>query len=574
MRSIFNRFKQSNTLRWFFLGVGILAVIALTGLNVYSLYALRESTIESAKENRKSQLEEFTETIRHRFSYPFRGLSKLDMSNLEDSWNETGNFPVHFRKVLMDAINDSLFTDIYYTPDERIGCWYPDQPIFKFDETSSSFVIEPNVPKEVCDGFGISKTRMNTVSLQNYRWNNKVEFDAHRSMTLALIDMEEQKTVGHINFLINRDYLLNNVMKPKLAVKIGTPEESGIVVWLRDWMQDEILLSSDNNFVYDRGKIDIRQRFPDLLDNWVLYASFLESPSVAATKASVNRNFVLLGVAVFILFGAFIFMFINAQREREFARRQAGFLANVTHELKTPLAVMQAAGENISDGRVTEGKRLKEYGTHIYGEAIRLRKMIDKLLDVAKVDSGQTVVEQAPYQLKHLISEYYQANKEYVNEKGFVFDFHSDEKIPPVMIDPDHLETIMNNLIENSLKYSHKEKAIQIDLLSDVDKVHLSVTDKGEGIPKKAQKSIFDKFYRVENSLTAKTKGHGLGLSIVKNLVELNGGTVSVKSEPDKGAMFTLSFPALVKIPEGFDEQESLNSVNFSKRAELDKYVG
>ncbi|WP_234571525.1 sensor histidine kinase [Rhodohalobacter sp. 614A] len=574
MRSIFNRFKQSNTLRWFFLGAGILAVIVLTGLNVYSLYALRESTIESAKENRKSQLEEFTETIRHRFSYPFRNLSKLDMSNLEDSWNETGDFPVNFKEVLLDAIDDSLFSDIYYTSDERIGCWYPDEPIYKFDKASASFIVEKNVPKEVCDGIGISKSRMNTVSLQNYRWNNKVEFDAHRSMTLALIDMDQQKTVGHINFLINREYLLNNVMKPKLAIKIGTPDESGIVVWLRDWMQDEILLSSDDSFAYDRGKVDIRQRFPDLLDNWVLYASFLESPSVAATKASVNRNFILLGIAVFILFGAFIFMFINAQRERDFARRQAGFLANVTHELKTPLAVMQAAGENISDGRVTEGKRLKEYGTHIYGEAIRLRKMIDKLLDVAKVDSGQTVVEQAPYQLKHLISNYYETNKEYVKEKGFEFSFKADEKNPLVMIDPDHLETIMNNLIENSLKYSHKEKEIRIDLVSDKDHVQLSVTDKGEGIPKKAQKNVFDKFYRVENSLTAKTKGHGLGLSIVKNLVELNGGIISLKSEPERGATFSISFPALVKVPEGYNEQENLNSVNFSKRVELDKYVG
>lgn len=574
MKFIFKKFKQSNTLRWFFLGIGILAVIALTGLNVYSLYALRESTIESAKENRKIQLEEFTDAVRHRFYYPFRGMSKLDMRDLQDSWVLNQKFPKHFREVLMDAIGDSLFSDIYYTPDERIGCWHPDQDVYKFNRQTSSFEVVENVPKETCDGFGISKTRMNTVSLQNYRWNNKVEFDAHRSMTLALINMSDQTTVGHINFLINQDYLINKVMKPKLALKIGPPEESGIVVWLRDWMQDKILLSSDDTYTYDRGKVDIRQRFPDLLDNWVLYASFLESPSVAATKASVNRNFVLLGIAVFILFGALIFMFINAQREREFARRQAGFLANVTHELKTPLSVMQAAGENIFDGRVTDSKRLKDYGAHIYSEAIRLRKMIDKLLDVAKVDSGQTVVEQAPYQLKNLIAEYYQANKGYVEEKGFTFHYRTDKKIPPVMIDPDHFETIMNNLIENSLKYSHKEKDILIDLRSKENTVKLSVTDKGEGIPKKAQKNIFDKFYRVENSLTAKTKGHGLGLSIVKNLVELNGAAITVNSEVGNGATFTLTFPALVNVPEGYDKENGSEEVNFQKSIELDKYVG
>lgn len=574
MKSIFNKYKQSNTLRWFFLGVGILAVIALTGLNVYSLYALRESTIESAKENRKIQLEEFAEAVRHRFYYPFRGLSKLDMSDLQHSWNESGNFPQHFREVLANAIDDSLFTDIYYTPDEKIGCWNPDGYVYRFEKQQSAFVVDNKVPKEACDGIGISKTRMNTVSLSDYRWNTRVEFDAHRSMTLALINNSEQKIVGHINFLINREYLLNNVMKPKLDTKIGSPDESGIVVWLRDWMQDDILLCSGNEVTFDRGKVDIRQRFPGLLDNWVLYASFIESPSVAATKASVNRNFVLLGIAVCVLFGAFIFMFINAQRERDFARRQAGFLANVTHELKTPLAVMQAAGENISDGRVTDGKRLKDYGAHIYSEAIRLRKMIDKLLDVAKVDSGQTVVEQAPYQLEHLVGEYYQTHKSYIEEKGFLFKFRADEQIPPVMIDPDHLETILNNLVENSLKYSHNEKSILIELHSDRDSVKLAVTDKGEGIPKKSQKNIFDKFYRVENSLTAKTKGHGLGLSIVKNLVNLNGGSISVKSEAGRGATFTLIFKALVEVPEKYKEKETGDAVNVSKGIEIDNYVG
>lgn len=574
MRLIFKKFKKSNTLRWFFLGVGILAVIALTGLNVYSLYALRESTIESAKENRKVQLEEFTEAIHHRFYYPFRGIMKLDMSDLQKSWDENQSFPIYFREVLVDAIDDPLFSDIYYTPDKRIGCWDPGQPVYKFNRSSSTFMVEENIPKEVCDGFGISKTRINTVSLQNYRWNNKAEFDAHRSMTLALINLDEQTVVGHINFLIDRNYLINKVMKPKLQIKIGPPEESGIVVWLRDWMQDEILLSSDENYAYDRGKIDIRQRFPDLLDNWVLYASFLESPSVAATKASVNRNLVLLGIAVFILFGALIFMFINAQRERELARRQAGFLANVTHELKTPLAVMQAAGENISDGRVTEGKRLKDYGSHIYSEAIRLRKMIDKLLDVAKVDSGQTLVEQAPYQLKNLVSKYYQVNKSYIEEKGFTFNFHADPNVPPIMIDSDHLETILNNLVENSLKYSFDRKEIDIRLFSETNNVKLTVSDTGEGIPKKSQKNIFDKFFRVENSLTAKTKGHGLGLSIVKNLVELNGGKVSVKSEPGNGAIFIITFPALTNAPEGYEKRVSADPINLSKRVELDKHVG
>lgn len=574
--TLFKKFKQSNTLRWFFLGVGILAVVALTGLNVYSLYALQESTVEAAKENRKIQLEEFTNKVRYRFWRPFRGISKLDMTDLEDRWATSSHFPPHFRSVLLDAIEDSLFTDIYYSHNNYSACHKPDMPVYRFDRYSGHFLIVDDVPKEICDGFGISKSRVNTISLEDYRWNNKIAFDAHRTMTLALINMDDQRIVGHISFMIDRNYLLHNVIEPELLAHFGNTEETGMVVWLRDWMHDDVLLYSNPAYEFSIEKVDIRQRFPDLLDNWVLQASFIESPAHAATQASLNRNLFVLGVAVFVLFGALVFMFINAQREREFAIRQAGFLANVTHELKTPLAVMQAAGENISDGRVTDGKRLRSYGNHIYDEAIRLRKMIDKLLDVAKVDSGQTVVKQAPVNPDIYLIDYYDKNKEYIKNRDFNFTLDIGENIPLIMADSGHLETILNNLIENSLKYSKTDKEITVRLFSSERNVVISIKDKGIGIPKKAQKSIFDKFYRVESSMTANTKGHGLGLSIVKNLVELNGGSISVISEPGKGSEFRVSFPILMKSLNETEEPlpQSPSQTITTKYSDTEEYAG
>ncbi len=572
---IFKAFKQSNSLRWFFFGIAILAVITLTGMNVYSLYALRDSSIEAAKENRKFQLEEFTNTVRHRFYLPLLEIRKLDMTDLDESWAASGNFPIQFQHVLYEALQDSLFTDIYYTPDHLNGCYNVDEPIYQFKLNSGVFTVSQETPKETCDGFGISKSRMNTISLDEYRWNNKVAFDAHRSMTLALIDLEKRVLIGHLNFLIDSDYLLEKILKPNLVSKFGDTEKSGMVVWLRDWMQDEVLLSSSEEYEFSREKVDMRQRFPELLDNWVLQASFFQSPAVAATNASLFRNLIVLGVAVFVLFGAIVFIFINAQREREFAQRQAGFLANVTHELKTPLAVMQAAGENISDGRVTDGQRLKNYGSHIYDEAIRLRTMIDKLLDVAKEDSGQTVVNQAPRRLDQLIASYIEKNRDYIEDKGFALNFSKEDNIPLVMIDNDHLETILNNLIENSIKYSSDTKQITVNVTSNNNEtVTFSIKDRGQGIPKKAQKKIFDKFYRVEDSMIAKTKGHGLGLAIVKNMVEINGGTIQVISEPGKGSTFTVTFPALIK---GYkkEQKENINtSTKAARKVEMEQYVG
>lgn len=561
--TLLERFKKSDTTRWFFFGMAILAVLALTAMNIYSLYALRDSTIESAKENRKFQLEEYTNHVSHHFYKPFRGIRHLDMNDLKDSWDASERFPDHFNKVLFMALEDSLFSDIYYIADQKNGCHKPSYPVYKFDYPSGQFLTSTNTPKEVCDGFGISISGLNTISLDDYRFNNKMAFDAHRTMTSALISLSDHSVLGHINFVINQDYLLERILKPALESKFGSPEESGLVVWLRDWMQDEILLSSSENYTFSREIIDIRQRFPGFLDNWNLYATFLKSPTVAATQASLNRNLVVLGFAVFVLFGALFFIFINAQKEREFTQRQTAFLANVTHELKTPLAVMQAAGENISDGRISDGNSLKSYGEHIYQEAVRLRKMIDQLLDVAKVDSGQTVVNSSAHQLDQLVNDYYEKNREYVENRGFKFSINSIQKSPLVLVDSEHVETILGNLVENSIKYSTSEKSITIDMILTDKTAGFTVRDSGVGIPKKLQQNIFKKFYRVENSMTSKIKGHGLGLSIVKNLVELNGGSINVKSEPGNGSEFSVYFRPITgkyQVPQSGKRIEKIKS--------------
>lgn len=559
--NVFQRFKKSNTLRWFFLGIGILAVLALTALNIYSLYALRESTIESAKENRKIQLEEFTQKVRYRFYQPFRGIRHLEMNEIERAWETFGSFPEHFNSVLQEAIEDSIFTDIYYTPDHLKGCFKSDYPLYKFDPESQLFSMTHNVPKEVCDGFGLSKSRMNTVDIKTYLWNNKSVFDSHRTMTMALINPDNDSILGHVTFLINQDYLINGVLKPMIDHEFGDPSKAGMIVWIRNWMVGEVLLTNNENAPYNRDQVDISQRFPDLLDNWIVQASFFQSPAVTATSASLTRNFVVLGIAVFVLCGALVFMFINAQKEREFAQTQAGFLANVTHELKTPLAVMQAAGENISDGRVTNGPRLKSYGDHIYNEAIRLRKMIDKLLDVAKSDSNEMVVKQAPHKISDLVEEYFDSNREFIESKGFTLTLNIQDRITMAMVDKYHFETIIGNLVENSIKYSWDKKEITVTIFSNQKHVCLSVIDKGEGIPRKSQKHIFDKFYRVENSMSAQTKGHGLGLSIVKNMVELNGGKIDVKSEPGEGSIFTVYFQAIINMDKAFNKRPDFKNI-------------
>lgn len=571
---------RNRAFRWVLLMMGLIAIIALTGMNVLSLYDLRDSMVESEEERRIDQLDEINDSIRNQILEPLRGLYKLELEPVETSIQNTGHLPENIQQVLHRSSESPFFTGIYFTPEGTDPC-NEDAVVYKYEEDIRQVNPITEYPDILCDGVGITRTKTR-IQLNdfNYRWNNNFEFDTHRSLNLGLINLSESRMIGVLTLTLNQEYIINEVFPPLLSKYFGDSEETGIVVWVRDRINDQVLASSDTSITYDRNLRDHRMGFSGsgFFNNWSLELAFLQSPVTTAYNETLIKNLFVLGVAVLFLAGALIFMFVTAQRERHLAQRQASFLANVTHELKTPLAVMQAAGENISDGRVTEPKRLKQYGEHIYNESIRLRGMIEKLLDVARVDSGQTMIKAAPYQIKDLLSAYLSENRDYIEKKGFEVKFKSTEENTLCLIDQDNFETILNNLTENAIKYSTDQKFIEYQVSTDKEYVFFSITDHGIGIPKKAQKNIFNKFYRVEesDSRSSKIKGHGLGLSIVKNMVELNGGKIEVKSSLGKGTTFIVRFPKLAQ-EEGTQEQLQATETDTSPNQENNKhteYVG
>ena len=171
--------------------------------------------------------------------------------------------------------------------------------------------------------------------------------------------------------------------------------------------------------------------------------------------------------------------------------------------------------------------------------------MIDKLLNVARSDAGQIMIHPRPTRLIDVVQDFYQNSENYFKDRGFVVSLRCESK-DLVNVDPESILTILSNLVENAIKYSDKDKRVLINIFRVKDRLLLEVEDVGIGIPANKQKYIFDKFYRVEDPLTATTKGHGLGLSIVKYLTQLNGGSIDLRSVYGSGSTFTLSFPIWV----------------------------
>lgn len=566
--------KRYGSLRWVLLAVGIIAILGITAMNVYSLYALRENTLESNRENKKLQITEFTDKVRFRFFEPFVGLGSKDIKHLQSTFRQTGQFTDEVNELLTKASKDSIYSGIYFIPGHTDHC-QNDQPVLIYNNTQQQFTSTGDYPKAVCDGMGIARTQMKSL-ISDYENSNKVIFDSHRSIIITLIIPSENTIFGYLIMPFNQDYMTNEYLPEKITENFGGPDQAGITVWLRDWTNNKIIASSNPYINYSPEKVNLEQDFPELFDYWELHVAFTEQSAVAASNASLYRNLAVLSIAIIILLGALVFMFISAQKERALAQQQAGFLANVTHELKTPLSVMQAAGENLADGRVTDQRRLKRYGGHIYNEAVRLRGMIEKLLDVAKIDAGKSLIDPEPVDLSKAVNSYIEEHRDYVREKGFSLQTSIEDDIPMVMIDSGSFNTIISNLVENAIKYSPNSKSIYIRLYCENEKIALEVEDNGIGMSKKVKSQIFDKFYRAEDTLTAKTKGHGLGLSIVKNLIELNEGSITVSTEPEKGSTFTVTFPIISDTseePKEVPDEESSETKHDSINKDSESYV-
>ncbi|MBN2416373.1 HAMP domain-containing histidine kinase [bacterium] len=231
--------------------------------------------------------------------------------------------------------------------------------------------------------------------------------------------------------------------------------------------------------------------------------------------------------------------------EIRLARMKTDFVANVSHELRTPLSLIRLHAETLEMKRVRGDEKKLEYYRIIRNESIRLGRMIDTILDFSRMEARKKRYRFAPERLQDLVHETADLTRFSLEQQGFILRLDIDAELPPVVLDREAVLQALDNLISNAVRYSAGRKEITISLKKDGRLMVLSVADRGIGIPEYEQKKIFDKFYRVEGSLTASTRGTGIGLSLVRSIMEAHCGSVSVHSRPGEGSTFSLVFPAV-----------------------------
>jgi signal transduction histidine kinase len=267
-----------------------------------------------------------------------------------------------------------------------------------------------------------------------------------------------------------------------------------------------------------------------------------QSPAAFAARF-VNAQILFIGLLVTVLLGATGVGVRYVLRQMELVRVKSSFVSNVTHELKTPIAVIKLAVETLEMGRFRSDSERDKYLRTIQRESDRLTQLVNNILDFSRLESGQRALTLGPVDVADLVASTLESFRLRLEDAGFQWEVDIPGRLPPAKADAIALQHCLLNLLDNAVKYSRDRKEIRVIAREREGWISLAVSDRGIGISPEDQKRIFDKFVRVETGLVHTVKGAGLGLSLVDQIIRAHHGRVELASTPGEGSIFTLLVP-------------------------------
>jgi signal transduction histidine kinase len=275
-------------------------------------------------------------------------------------------------------------------------------------------------------------------------------------------------------------------------------------------------------------RVSIEPRDPGIVSRYVSRQRWIYGTTLALLVAGM-----VLGVVLVVR---------DISRERRLSRLRADFVANVTHELKTPLTSIRMFAETLQLGRAASDSERQESLDVIVGETERLTRLINTVLDFSKIERGQKEYRMGDVDVSEVVHSALKTLKYSLEDKGFTLEADIEPGVRATA-DADALEQAILNLVDNAVKYSGQAKWVRIALWSRDHAVFLRVSDRGIGIPEADERRIFDKFYRSRAANDGDAGGAGLGLTVVQHIVDAHGGRIEVESKVGEGSRFTIVLP-------------------------------
>ncbi len=262
---------------------------------------------------------------------------------------------------------------------------------------------------------------------------------------------------------------------------------------------------------------------------------------------------------------------LKLQETLKYDKLKTEFISNVSHELKTPLNIILSTVQLLQyNYKDCNDEQLIRYLNLTKINSYRLLRLINNLIDGTRIDVGNLKMNFGNYNIVKIVEDITMEAVEYVEGKGLTitFDTNVEEKI--IGVDKDNIERIMLNLLSNAVKFSKENGKIEVQVLDEGDIVKIKVADDGKGISKEDQEKIFEKFVQVEQLFTRTHEGSGIGLSLVKSIVENHGGSIYVRSEMGVGSEFTVELPNILsKKPRGYNNH-TINQVSSTEKVKIE----
>jgi two-component system phosphate regulon sensor histidine kinase PhoR len=356
-----------------------------------------------------------------------------------------------------------------------------------------------------------------------------------RSLALVFVAGGRRDTRQVAGFVVDEERFIHRVLAQKMDEAAG---DNFLLAVHRKGMERPI---------YATGEMG-RSGFRQTKDLW-LFSDYdlgirLKGETIEeVVQSRFYRNLILIGLLNVVLLGGVWVVYRTVLREVELAQMKSDFVSNVSHEIRTPLALIRMFGETLQLNRVRSAAKRQEYYDTIVQESERLTRLVNNLLDFSRMEAGMKTFDLQPSDLNALVRGVVKNYAARLEQEGVSVRLELDPQLPPIALDKEAVSEAILNLVDNAVKYSGGAKFLRLSTGVERTTVTLDIEDHGIGIEPHQQRKIFEKFYRVSSGPTHEATGTGLGLTLVKHIVDAHKGTISLRSEKGKGSIFRLTFP-------------------------------
>lgn len=400
------------------------------------------------------------------------------------------------------------------------------------------------------------------ITIQTY-WFSKAfdlrEKQFNQTVTIALRNVSDQMQVYNnrpipqvnpVEQLSSNYYVVmfNNVIDARLLETLLINEFSkrelnlDFEYVIYDCINEKMVYGNYVNFTDDRVEKSTREvDLPVWEDNDYYFGVLFPTKNntlLAQMGIWMFSSLVTLVVVIFFAYALYIIF-----RQRKLSETQKQFINNMTHEFRTPISTILLSSDVLKDPAITtNSERLGNYAKIIKEESNRLLNQVENILQSTIIEEGKARLNLEKLDAHELIHEVVESFKLIRGKNTISLNFNASGSM--IMADKIHFSNAIKNLVDNAIKYSLKDPEVVIATRNQQNHFFVEVSDKGIGIEKDQQKKVFQKFYRVPTGNLHDTKGFGIGLHYVKNIVKLHKGHISLESQPGKGSTFTLTFTA------------------------------